>query len=189
MKKNINLIFYIFINYLIQDGKKEKAFFLFLSIIKELNNYKKTLKKSPIEILYFAVLNISPIFIVNKIPVKTKKVPILDFRISLLNEYDSLRTGIKILIQQAFVRKNENSLVLKLRNEIIDSYLKKSISFKEKLITHKHVIKNKALFLNNMFHGIKQENKKNYQMLQSSTELKDIMKNKHPVLLKKKDNV
>ena len=40
-----------------------------------------------------------------------------------------------------------------------------------------------------MFHGIKQENKKNYQMLQSSTELKDIMKNKHPVSLKKKDNV
>lgn len=132
--------FELFVNYLMRDGKKERALNLFFKILFILKQRLKFLKKnkSPYNILLLAIENVRPQFKLISYFKKNKKI-IMPF---VLSTYGSLSLGIRRLLLKAKLRY-ESNIVLKVVNEILDASAFKGLSYEEKIKQNRLVVKYK----------------------------------------------
>ena len=132
--------FELFVNYLMRDGKKERALNLFFKILFILKQRLKFLKKnkSPYNSLLLAIENVRPQFKLISYFKKNKKI-IMPF---VLSTYGSLSLGIRRLLLKAKLRY-ESNIVLKVVNEILDASAFKGLSYEEKIKQNRLVVKYK----------------------------------------------
>lgn len=124
-------------NYIMIDGKKNKAINIINKAISKLNTIKN---KNCITVLKEAIKNIRP-----KIEVKTKRIGGATYRIPIeIKQQRSIFLALKWLVLYSRKRRTENNIINKIHNEIIDAYYKKGQSYKKKEEMHKIAESNKA---------------------------------------------
>ncbi|XBT18780.1 MAG: hypothetical protein ABPD24_00475 [Candidatus Shikimatogenerans sp. AspAUS03] len=139
-----NKVISIFINNLIKKGKiniSQKTIYKVIDFIKKKN---KISKKKVINYIKKSINNVSPKYRVFK---KRLGSSLLDIPNLIFNKYKKIKLGIKNIIKNSKKRKEKNHYK-RLSLEIIESFNKKSISYKKKKELDKASKLNK-LFINN----------------------------------------
>ncbi|MFN4300105.1 MAG: 30S ribosomal protein S7 [Thermaurantimonas sp.] len=126
-----------FVNNLMYEGKKEKAFKIFYEAIQIVE--RKSEKPNGLEVWKQALTNVMP-----HVEVRSRRVGGANFQIPVPIRPDrKVSLAIKWLIQ--FSRKrNEKSMSLRLANEILAAAKEEGAAVKKRIDTHKMAEANKA---------------------------------------------
>jgi small subunit ribosomal protein S7 len=140
MKKfNNNDTFNLFVNLLMKNGKKIKAFNIFIECLSFL---KKNNIKDPIIFIDKAIYNIQPLIFLKKKTIKGRRnqVP------NVYNEKVRKRIGIKWIIESAKTKNSKGKPFSEnLCNELIDCFNKKGLSLKKRDALHAKVLEQKSM--------------------------------------------
>ena len=129
-KNEIDFMYSKMLNLLMYKGKKEKSKKI---LNKSLEIACSTLKESSKnKVLIKTLLNVCP-----DIVVKSKRLGSSVYQVPVpLSDSSKIKTGIRILLEAARLRKQSN-IILKLSAEIIDAYNNKGVAVKKKEDLHK----------------------------------------------------
>ena len=125
------------INYVMKEGKKNKAENL---VYKSLKLASLNIKKDPAELFAIILDNLKPFY-----EVKPRRIGGSTYQIPVeVKPKRSLALALKWLVMYARNRHKEKEMKLKLSGEMIDAFLKKGDAYKKKEDTHKMAESNQA---------------------------------------------
>ncbi|WGH27317.1 MAG: 30S ribosomal protein S7 [Candidatus Bostrichicola ureolyticus] len=128
-----------FVNHLIKDGKKIKAFNIFYNAIKKIDEDKKTEEKTGLDIWKQALKNVMP-----HVEVRSRRIGGVNIQIPVtISSHMKITKAIKLIIKCASLR-NEKSMAFKLACEILDAFNEEGMAIKKRDNIHKIVEANKA---------------------------------------------
>ena len=132
-----NIVISKFINYLMYNGNKSKAEFIFYLSMKK---FFSTINKYSISVFNDIVDCVQP-----TVEVKSRRIGGSTYKVPVeVNSSRRLKLALKWIIISSRKRKKEKNMIDKLCHEFIDIYNKRGNAYKKKIDTHRIAQANKA---------------------------------------------